>query len=80
MARSSEGHLKVTARSNQLKTGKIAFFTILFTSDVNGQDPPKPQQGETPQEVTGGNLRVGGVLSQSNHPFKSLIDPYVKNG
>ena len=47
MSRSSIGHLKVTARSNQLKAGKNSlFFTILFTSDVyDGQDPPKPQQG-----------------------------------
>ena len=39
MPRSWQGHLKVTARSNQLKTGKnslflVAFTTHMFTSDV----------------------------------------------
>ena len=50
----------------------LVFFLILFTSDVyHGSDPSRPQQGntETPQEVTGGNIRV------ENHHFKSLIGP-----
>ena len=83
MARSSEGHLKVTARSNQLKTGKnsLFFFTILSTSDVyDRQDPPKLQQGDISKRhkrLQGGKIRVGRVLPPSNHPFKSLIDPEI---